>query len=213
MRSYSEIFDFPDDTRCVKCIFLSSVLHSTPYCLDFSPFDVPLFALLHELVQIIMTSIHFQKLSAQEEANAVLRTESSAQQALRKIDGSLYLISDAWFSEWLKYVRHRYDEHLKKIIPCSQGATEDGEWIRPGPIDNTMLLAKDPVSGDLDRSELATIAPLRADLREKKDFWVVCEKTWNLLVGWYGCLEGGVVSRPYIPVGAAQRLEADPYCK
>lgn len=173
-----------------------------------------------------MEGIQFQTLTPKEEAAALLQTESSSQHKSRQNGDVLYLISDWWFQQWLKYVGYKYDEHSKKLVPVDEPSFEkyeghsdfscqDGkrDSKRPGPIDNTEILETELDPRDLTEDEARKVAPLKPNMKEKEHFWVLSQESWGLLVDWYGCCNGSEISRPFVPVGAAQRLEVDPYCK
>jgi hypothetical protein len=171
-----------------------------------------------------MATLIFQQLTPQQEAEALTRTEAAAHERPRRAGDRAYLVSNSWFQQWLAYVGYKYDEASKKLVPVSeredQGARRKEEERvavgqpapRPGPVDSSDLVDASADPGDLTQEELATLVPLRPHLREKHDYWVLHEVTWNFLVECYKH-SGPLISREYVEVGQAKRLEVDPYCR
>jgi hypothetical protein len=135
--------------------------------------------------------IEFLEQTPQQEAEAVVRTESSEHEQARKPGDAVFLVSAEWFTAWCHYTGYAYDPVSRKLAP-SIGQDQPGP--RPGPIDNSNLVDVDAGPGDLDAEELAAAVPLRAGLVERSDFWALHEATWNFLKDkWVpSVVEGGV---------------------
>lgn len=152
------------------------------------------------------------EMTPQQQAEAVINTESREHERQRKAGDRVFLISATWFATWCEYTGHAYDPQQRKLLGNNNNnnskiAFADSiqeEKPRPGPIDCSDLLDPSPIPGDLSSEELALAAPLRPGLKEKEDFWILHEATWQLLKNWYGCT-GPEISREYISVGGIQR--------
>jgi hypothetical protein len=154
------------------------------------------------------------EMTPQQQAEAVISTESREHERQRKAGDRVLLISATWLATWCDYTGYAYDPQQRKLLENNTSNFEDifsdanqQEKPRPGPIDCSDLLDPSPIQGDLSTEELALVAPLRPGLKEKEDFWILHEATWQLLKNWYGC-SGPEISREYISVGGIQkRLE------
>ena len=122
--------------------------------------------------------IEFLEQTPQQEAEAVVRTESSEHEQARKPGDAVFLVSAEWFTAWCNYTGYAYDPFSRKLAPA---IGQDQPGPRPGPIDNTNLVDGGDRPGELDAEELAAAAPLRAGLVERADFWALHEATWNFL--------------------------------
>ncbi|OMJ76760.1 hypothetical protein SteCoe_23822 [Stentor coeruleus] len=89
------------------------------------------------------------------------------------------LVSNHWWDAWKNYVIY---DRPTKLTNSFTKSISIGD--RPVSIDNSHLLA---VDSDI---------KLRLNLKEDKDFVVVDEKTWNLLLEWYS--GGPKITRKYI---------------
>jgi hypothetical protein len=152
------------------------------------------------------------EMTSQQQAEAVISTESREHERQRKAGDRVFLISATWFATWCEYTGYAYDPYQRKLLGNNSntfsenvlGGSIQEEKPRPGPIDCSDLLDPSPSPGDLSSEELALAAPLRPGLKEKEDFWILHEATWQLLKSWYGCT-GPEIFRGYIPVGGSQR--------
>jgi DUSP domain len=153
------------------------------------------------------------EMTPQQQADAVISTESREHERPRKAGDRVFLISANWFASWCDYTGHAYDPQKRKLLGSNNNSTEDifsdgnqgEEKPRPGPIDCSDLIDPSPTPGDLSSEELAVVAPLRPGLKEKEHFWILHEATWQLLKSWYGCSTGSEIVREYIAVGGTQR--------
>jgi hypothetical protein len=157
------------------------------------------------------------EMTPQQQADAVISTENREHERPRKAGDRVFLISAKWFSDWCSYTGSTYDPQQRRLLGNSSSNTNSTaedmfsdsavqeDKPRPGPIDCTDLLDPAPTPGDLSPEELALIAPLRPGLKEKEDFWILHEATWQLLKNWYGCTANSEIFREYIPVGGIQR--------
>jgi len=152
------------------------------------------------------------EMTSQQQAEAVISTESREHERQRKAGDRVFLISATWFATWCEYTGHAYDPRQRKLLGNINHNTSDNvfadtiqeEKPSPGPINCSDLLDASPILGDLSSEEVALAAPLRPGLKEKEDFWILHEATWQLLKSWYSCT-GPEILREYIPVGGSQR--------
>ena len=140
-------------------------------------------------------AIVFQRCTPQQEAEAV---KSTANREVERIETSLkagdkvFLISSTWFTAWCNYTGYAYDPQKRTLLnqtkPAIVSAEDDDDEHEaapcPGPLDSTDLL--DPLAppNDLNTDEFNAAAPLRPGLKEREDFWILHEATWQLLKGW-----------------------------
>uniref|UniRef100_T1IWA2 Ubiquitin carboxyl-terminal hydrolase n=1 Tax=Strigamia maritima TaxID=126957 RepID=T1IWA2_STRMM len=82
-----------------------------------------------------------------------------------------YLIDNRWIKQWKKYVGADFWD---RNIVGEQG-------IHPGPIDNNPLF-KDACSEE--------VVEIRDHLIDELDYVLLPDEVWNLLVSWYGLVEG-----------------------
>ena len=157
------------------------------------------------------------EMTPQQQAEAVISTESREHERPRKHGDQVFLISATWFASWCEYTGHVYDPQQRKLLGTNNRTqnNEENQDVfsdiaeekpRPGPIDCSNLLDPTPPAGDLTTQELALATPLRPGLKEKEDIWILHEATWQILKNWYGC-NGPEIFRQYIDVGIQRRLE------
>ena len=198
-----------------------------------------------------------QAVLATEEAAAAAALCQAAEPAAEKNGVAMFVVSNHWFSSWCHYrcvaaeppaapdcdtagkrfparpdavcSGFAYDAGRKKAKVVPQ--QEPGP--RPGPIDNSDLLAAPLVSAslgdlhvaaghrggsrrrgpplaqtssDLTSEQQAGVTVLRDKLVDRQHLWVVHEPTWNLLRGWYSC-QGPEIRRQYHLAGRRMQLD------
>jgi ubiquitin C-terminal hydrolase len=151
-----------------------------------------------------------QPLPPQEEAEAVIQTESREHEKPRRMGNTAFIVSTTWFRAWCDYVGCTYNPEQRKLCLLPHSDLEKEPHPRPGEIDNSDLLMPNENSlpkCDFTQEELKLAAPLRSGLKEKEDFWILHEATYRLLVSWYGVAEGSEIKRQYIPLGPSKRIE------
>ena len=123
------------------------------------------------------------EMTPQQQAEAVVSTESREHERPHKAGDRVFLISAKWFADWCSYTGYSYDPQQRKLLgnPSEEQANA-GPY--PGPIDSSDLVDPHAATGDLTTEELAAAVPLRPGLKEKEDFWILHEATWQLLKSW-----------------------------
>ncbi|KAL8154631.1 ubiquitin carboxyl-terminal hydrolase 9-like [Apium graveolens] len=111
-----------------------------------------------------------------------------------------FLISNRWFTGWKKYTgfgAYPYDEVLPEPHLLISDTAD-----RPGPIDNSNIVATGSNSEGEDLQ-------LLDNLEEERDYVVVSQDVWKKLFEWY---KGGpVLPRKMISVGVRQELVVEVY--
>ncbi|KAL2458342.1 Ubiquitin carboxyl-terminal hydrolase 10 [Forsythia ovata] len=137
----------------------------------------------------------------EEERRIVQDLTAEAETSLR--EGNLYyVISKRWFSVWERYTLQTdgaYTFESESLISTNSGA-------RPGPIDNTDIIANGIDDKDDDPQLLRT-------LEEGRDYLLVPQEVWEKLLEWY---KGGpALPRKMISQGEQQKqfsVEVFPLC-
>lgn len=128
-------------------------------------------------------AIVIPEMTPQQQAEAVISTESREHERPHKAGDRVFLISANWFADWCSYTGYAYDPQQRKLLG-KPSEEHDNSIPRPGPIDCSDLVDMSAAAGDLSAEELAAAVPLRAGLKEKEDFWILHEATWQLLNSW-----------------------------
>lgn len=128
-------------------------------------------------------AILIPELTRQQQAAAVIDTETREHDRTHKPGDLVYIVSNSWFQSWCNFTGCTYDPQQRKLFyPKQDQKITIGP--RPGPLDSSDLLDDSANLGDLTPEEFAEAAPLRRGLKEKQDFWMLHEATYNLLKGW-----------------------------
>jgi ubiquitin C-terminal hydrolase len=134
----------------------------------------------------------------------------------------VYIVSDGWFSQWCTLsglAKSSIGTLSERMVAVSSSvdiqAPKSGNFVEedspvPGPVDNQVLFvpleAQDPSDGEnkeilaskLGRTEATNTDVLREGLIEDKDFFILHEPAWKLLVDWYGVNNTShVITREY----------------
>jgi hypothetical protein len=128
-------------------------------------------------------AILIPKLTPEQQAAAVIDTETREHDRVPKPGDLVYVVSNSWFQAWCNFTGCTYDSQQRKL-PYPKGDEREPTGPRPGPLDSSDLLDKTADQGDLTPEEFARAAPMRHGLKEKQDFWMLHEATYNLLKGW-----------------------------
>ncbi|PWA90113.1 peptidase C19, ubiquitin carboxyl-terminal hydrolase [Artemisia annua] len=138
-----------------------------------------------------------------EDERRIVKEETQKAELNLKEGNLFYVVSNRWFSKWQNYVGEETGESQFKEISID---TEDSPLTkaraRPGPIDNTDLLANE---GGRDGSDLQ----LSRTLLEGSDYVLVPQGVWDKLHGWY---KGGpALPRKMISLGEQGQMSVEVY--
>ncbi|OCK78430.1 UCH-domain-containing protein [Lepidopterella palustris CBS 459.81] len=114
-----------------------------------------------------------------------------------------YLLS----AKWLERVMARTTDNLKHPENFEKSAL-DGEI---GPVDNSDLVDEGLVDDDLEDEHGDDFIPLKRGLQINRDFEVLPEEAWHLILEWYGQKKGTPTIRRYThntaPPGAMENIQ------
>ncbi|KAL3817855.1 hypothetical protein ACJIZ3_003760 [Penstemon smallii] len=138
----------------------------------------------------------------EEERRIVQELTAKAEANLRQ--GNLYYaISNRWFMSWQRYTGQVEDAYP---FDDQSGSLTSNSKDRPGPIDNSDIVANGEDNKDNDPQLLRT-------LEERRDYVLVPQEVWEKLLKWY---KGGPgLPRKMISVGDQQKqfcVEVFPLC-
>ncbi|XP_023770478.1 ubiquitin carboxyl-terminal hydrolase 9 [Lactuca sativa] len=131
----------------------------------------------------------------EEERRIVKELTDKAELCLK--EGNLYyVVSNRWFTKWQKYVGEETGAYqLEELSNDKQASASSKVGERPGPIDNTDIIANE---GGHDGNDLQ----LPRTLVEREDYVLVPQGVWDKLHGWY---KGGpALPRKMISVGTRE---------
>ncbi|CAI9274637.1 unnamed protein product [Lactuca saligna] len=131
----------------------------------------------------------------EEERRIVKELTDKAESCLK--EGNLYyVVSNRWFTKWQKYVGEETGAYqLEELSNDKQASASSKVGERPGPIDNTDIIANE---GGHDGNDLQ----LPRTVVEGEDYVLVPQGVWDKLHGWY---KGGpALPRKMISVGTRE---------